>query len=167
MTTLSLMEDFLPQLPKILQNRFNRVMANKLYSTPNAPKEGELLEFTVTGDRKQVISPLSIMVEVNLFIINEEWNAAHILDLKIKGPMDPACDTEQHYHPIKDKAPMSITGDTPVSISNDFNYCLVGHEAVTGPAHKIIDMRFCAAAEMSSAHKRQNWLEPRDSGKSH
>lgn len=131
---VTLMEDLLPWLPKILQNCFNRMMVNEVYGTPNAQKEGELLDFAVTGDRKQVISPLSIMIEcvselyhgmhdlglfasqvelgrqmqikINLFIANKEWNADHILDLKIEGPMDPTCDTEQYHHPIKDEAPM-------------------------------------------------------------
>ncbi|KAJ1028166.1 hypothetical protein NDA13_003612 [Ustilago tritici] len=52
-----------PRLPKILQNQFNQVMEDKLYGTPNTPKDGQLLKFVVNDDKEQIITPLSIMIE--------------------------------------------------------------------------------------------------------
>ncbi|CCF51377.1 hypothetical protein NDA14_006584 [Ustilago hordei] len=74
---ISLMEDLLPQLPKMLQNQFNHMIASEVYGTPNTPKEGSLLEFTVTSDNKQVISPLSIMIEC----VSELYYGMHDLGL--------------------------------------------------------------------------------------
>ena len=141
------MENLLPWLLKILQNRFNWMITDEVYGTPDAPKEGNLLEFAITGDSKQVITPLSIMIEcvselyygmhdlslfpnrielgrqmqirVNQFVSNKEWNAAKILNFKIKGPMGSICDVEQHSYPIKNEFTTLSRGDTPVFALSD------------------------------------------------
>ncbi|CCF50039.1 uncharacterized protein UHOR_14187 [Ustilago hordei] len=60
------------------------------------------------------------------------------LGLEIEGPMDPACNTEQYHHIVKNEAPMSTRNDTPVPALNDFNHRLVGHEATPGPTPSLV-----------------------------
>jgi hypothetical protein len=142
------MQDLLPRLPKILQTRFNREIANETYGTPTAPKDGHLLQYTMEeGNEEQIFSPMSIMVKcignlykamhnlgpfasrielgramrtrVNNFLANEEWDASQILDFKIEGPIE-----RQHH--IKTEMPAPVRADTPISEANNFNRCLVG-----------------------------------------
>ena len=115
------------------------MIASEVYGTPNTPKEGSLLEFTITSDNKQVISPLSIMIEcvselyygmhnlgpflsriklgramqtrVNNFLANKEWNAGHILAFKIEGPFE-----QQHHTKTEMPSPIRVNinkMDTP------------------------------------------------------
>ncbi|CCF49761.1 uncharacterized protein UHO2_05835 [Ustilago hordei] len=61
---IEMIQDLLPCLLKILQNRFNQEIANETYGTPTAPKDGTLLKYTMgEGDEEQTISPLSILIE--------------------------------------------------------------------------------------------------------
>ena len=116
-------QDLLPLLPKILQNRFNREIANETYGTPTAPKDGTLLKYAMEeGDEEQTISPLSILIKCvsslykamhNLgpftsqmelgkgmrarvvpFLANEEWVVNRILDLKIEGLVEATWNIE-------------------------------------------------------------------------
>ncbi|UTT91014.1 hypothetical protein NDA17_001991 [Ustilago hordei] len=111
-------------------------MTDEVYGTPIAPKEGNLLEFAITGDNKQVISPLSIMIEamrtrVNNFLANKEWDANHILVFKIEGPF------EQQHH-IKMEMPAPVRADTPISAVSNFNcHHLVGCDATPGPTPEL------------------------------
>ncbi|SYW81876.1 uncharacterized protein UHO2_00380 [Ustilago hordei] len=109
-------EDFISRLPGIVQGCFHRVINNETYGTPNTPKDGQLLKFTIMDDEEQIITPLSIMVEcvsalykamhglslfanqielgkhmqakISSFIANKEWDANHILDPVYEHPMD-------------------------------------------------------------------------------
>ncbi|CCF48193.1 uncharacterized protein UHOR_13022 [Ustilago hordei] len=107
------------------------MIAGEVYGTPNTPKEGSLLKFAITGDNKQVISPLSIMIEcvselyygmhdlgpfpsqiklgkamqtrVNNFLANKEWNTGHILAFKIEGPFE-----QQHHTKTEMPGPIRV-----------------------------------------------------------
>ncbi|SAM83649.1 uncharacterized protein UBRO_20093 [Ustilago bromivora] len=72
-----LVQDLLPQLPKILQNQLNRVMEDKVYGTPNTPKDIQLLKFAVNDDKEQIITPLSIMIKC----VSTLYQAMHDLGL--------------------------------------------------------------------------------------
>ena len=75
---IEIMQDLLPCLLKILQNWFNREIASETYSTPTAPKDGQLLKYIMEeGNKEQTISPLSIMVKC----IGNLYKAMHNLGL--------------------------------------------------------------------------------------
>ncbi|KAJ1590833.1 hypothetical protein NDA11_003158 [Ustilago hordei] len=121
----------------MVQDHFNHVMENKVYGMPNALKASQLLEFIIDNDGEQTISPLTILAEVNLFITNEEWDASHILVLKIGGLLESIHDSKQHNHPMKEDASTSIGGNPPTSDSDVSNWCLVGHDATPGPTPEL------------------------------
>ncbi|SYW86247.1 related to GYP1 - GTPase activating protein [Ustilago bromivora] len=112
----SAFEDLIPRLPDMVQGRFRRLINNKTYSTPEEPKDGPIFEYIIGINGKQIVTPLTIMIEcashlyfathelgpfhtcfdlgrqmrarVNFFIANKEWDATRILDPMTEGPMD-------------------------------------------------------------------------------
>ncbi|KAJ1037387.1 hypothetical protein NDA10_004779 [Ustilago hordei] len=126
---------------QMVQDHFNQVMEDEVYGMPNTPKDGQLLKYIIDDDEEQTISPLTILVEcvsalykgthglgpfanqielgkqmqtrVNLFMRNEEWDASHILDLKIEG--QPELAPKQTNLPMKMDTPTSVGGDPSYS----------------------------------------------------
>ncbi|SOV04270.1 uncharacterized protein UDID_17047 [Ustilago sp. UG-2017a] len=153
------MQDRLPRLPKILQNRFNREIASETYGTPTAPKDGPLLKYTMEeGDEEQTISPLSIMIKLNLFLANKEWDATCILDLKIEGPIKHVRNTEPCL-PVKVETPMLVRGDTPAFDTSDSDRRLIGHEATPGPTPKLSAITNHHLKVLSGLNDKMKWEE--------
>ncbi|SAM86307.1 uncharacterized protein UBRO_20340 [Ustilago bromivora] len=155
-------QDLLPQLPRMVQDHFNHVMEDEVYGMPNAPKDGQLLEFIVNDDGEQTISPLTILAEqmqtrVNLFVANKEWDASHILDLKIEGLLESTCDNEQHNHPMKVDTSTSIGGDPPASNSDVSNQHLVSHGATLGPTPKLNMLTNHHLKVLSGLNDKMRW----------
>ena len=165
-TFIAPIQNLLPRLPKILQAQFNQVMEDKVYGVPNAPKDSQLLKFALNDDKEQIITPLSIMIKcvsilyqamynlgpfasctelgkqmrnsVNLFMANKEWDATHILNIKIEGPIDITHVVYQHQpYPTRGDIPTMVRDDSPVSSLNNPNCCLIGCEATPGPTPKL------------------------------
>ena len=56
---------------------------------------------------------------MNLFVRNKEWDASHILDLKIKGQLELA--PKQTNYPMKMDTPTSVGDNTPIFDLDDSN----------------------------------------------
>ncbi|SAM62468.1 uncharacterized protein UBRO_20146 [Ustilago bromivora] len=182
--------DLVPRLPRMVQDHFNQVMEDKVYSTPNALKSGKLLKFNDNDDEEQIITPLSIMVEcvsvlykgikqmrtrVNLFITNIEWDATHILNLKIEGSMDITQETHLYHHPIKvnnsvlvrgdtpapKMTPSNRASDTPASDLNDFNCrChLISCDATLVPTPELDNLTNHHLKVLSRLNDKMRWDE--------
>ncbi|CCF51355.1 uncharacterized protein UHOR_14891 [Ustilago hordei] len=135
-------------------------MGEEVYGTPNAPKDGQLLKFAINDDKEQIIPPISIMIKVNLFIANEEWDATHFLNIKTKGPVGITCDVHQHQpHPARGNTPMLVRGDTPVSSLNNFNCHLNGHNAMLGPTPKLNTLMNHHLKVLSGLNGKMRWDE--------
>ncbi|CCF53477.1 hypothetical protein NDA11_003084 [Ustilago hordei] len=96
---------------------------------------------------------------VNLFIANKEWNAACILNLKIKGAVKVIQNTEQFDHPVKSKAPTSARGDTPALDLIVTSHCLIGHEAMPGPTLELSMLTNHHLKVLSGLNDRMKWDE--------
>ncbi|CCF52186.1 uncharacterized protein UHO2_06777 [Ustilago hordei] len=189
------MQDLLPHLPMIVQNCFNWVMTNEVYGMPNAPKTSRLLKYVMDDDDKeQVVSPLSIMIEcigilykamhnlgpfanqtklgramqtrVTLFLVNEEWDVTHILDLKIEGLIKHAC------LPIKVESPMLGQSNTLAFKMSNSNRCLNGHEATPCPTPELSAITNHHLKVLSGLNNKMKWeeqdlLDPSFSNKLH
>ncbi|KAJ1582333.1 hypothetical protein NDA11_000744 [Ustilago hordei] len=147
----------------MVQDHFNQVMEDEVYGMPNTPKDGQLLKYIIDDDEEQTISPLTILVKcvsalykgthglgpfanqielgkqmqtrVNLFMRNEEWDASHILDLKIEG--QPELAPKQTNLPMKMDTPTSVGGDPSYSDPDGPNRWLVGCDATPGPTPEL------------------------------
>ena len=161
-------------------------MEKEAYGTPNA-KDSQLLKFTFNDDKEQIITHLTIMIKcvsilyqamhnlgpfasrselgkqmqarVNLFIANKEWNAACILNLKIKGSVDTILNTVQCNYPVKGKASVLARGDTPIFDSNDINHCLIGCEAMPGPTPELSPLMNHHLKVLSGLNDKMKWDE--------
>ncbi|CCF51913.1 hypothetical protein NDA11_004542 [Ustilago hordei] len=165
-------------------------MEEETYGTPNAPKDGQLLKFTFNDDKEQIISHLSIMIEcvsvlyqgmhdlgpftncsklgkqmharVNLFIANKEWNAACILDLKIKGSVKVIQNTEQFDHLVKREALVSARSDTPtlnLNVTNVTSCHLIGCEAMPGPTPELSTLMNYHLKVLLGLNDKMKWDE--------
>ncbi|SPC66775.1 uncharacterized protein UHOD_11426 [Ustilago sp. UG-2017b] len=144
------MQDLLPRLPKILQNRFNREIASETYGTPTAPKDGPLLKYTMEeGNEEQTISPLSIMIKC----IDNLYKAMHNL-----GPIKHARNTEPRL-PVKVETPMLVRGDTPAFDTSDSDRRLIGHEATPGPTPKLSAITNHHLKVLSGLNDKMKWEE--------
>ncbi|KAJ1028041.1 hypothetical protein NDA13_003491 [Ustilago tritici] len=113
---VELIQDLTPHLPDMVQGRFHHLINNKTYSTLKESKVGLVFWYTSGVRGKQVVKPLTIMIEcvstlyyvmhqlspfhnllnlerqmrvrVTFSITNEKWDATHIIDLMIEYPMD-------------------------------------------------------------------------------
>ncbi|KAJ1592364.1 hypothetical protein NDA15_000713 [Ustilago hordei] len=148
-------QNLLPQLPRMVQDHFNQVMEDEVYGMPNAPKDGQLLKFIINDDEEQTISPLTILVEVNLFVRNKEWDASHILDLKIEGQLELA--PEQTNYPMKMDTPTSVGGDPPIFDSDGPNRWLVRHDATPGPTPKLNPLTNHHLKVLSGLNDKMRW----------
>ncbi|KAJ1031074.1 hypothetical protein NDA18_002293 [Ustilago nuda] len=186
------MQNLLPRLPRMVQDHFNQVMEDEVYGTPNALKDGQLLKYIIDDDEEQTISPLTILVKcvsalykgthglglfanrielgkqmrtrVNLFVRNEEWDASHILDLKIKGR--PELAPEQTNLPMKMDTPTSVGGDPLIFDPDGPNRRLVGRDATPGPTPELSPLTNHHLKVLSSLNDKMRWddqdlLDPR------
>ncbi|SPC63947.1 uncharacterized protein UHOD_11380 [Ustilago sp. UG-2017b] len=150
---IEIMQDLLPCLLKILQNWFNREIASETYSTPTAPKDGQLLKYIMEeGNKEQTISPLSIMVKCIGNLYKAMHNLGCILDFKIEGLIE-------QQHPIKIETPVSVRADTPVSETNDSNRRLIGCEATPGPTPELSTITNHHLKVLSSLNEKMQWDE--------
>ncbi|KAJ1580871.1 hypothetical protein NDA14_007905 [Ustilago hordei] len=180
------MWDLLPQLPQMVQDHFNQVMEDEIYGTPKAPKDSKLLKFTINEDEEQMITPLSILVKcisrlykamhslgpfanrielgrqmrtrANLFVANKQWDASHILNIKIEGPMNPGHNDEQSYL-TKVETSISARGDTPTFDQVEFNHCLVGCDATPGPTPELNMLTNHHLKVLSGLNDKMRWDE--------
>ncbi|SYW74105.1 uncharacterized protein UHO2_00970 [Ustilago hordei] len=165
-------------------------MEEETYGTPNAPKDSQLLKFTFNDDKEQIISHLSIMIEcvsilyqgmhdlgpfanfsklgkqmhtrVNLFIANEEWNAACILDFKIAGSVKAVHNTKEPNHLIKSEALASARSKTPTfnpNVTDVTNHRLIGHEATPSPTLELSALTNCHGPGCAERRKNRSSYE--------
>ncbi|CCF49501.1 hypothetical protein NDA11_002858 [Ustilago hordei] len=89
---------------------------------------------------------------------NKEWDATHILNIKIEAPIDIAHDVHQHQpYPTRGDIPTMVRGDSPVSSLNNPNHCLIGCEATPGPTPKLSTLTNHHLKVLSGLNGKMRW----------
>ncbi|CCF53413.1 hypothetical protein NDA10_004972 [Ustilago hordei] len=68
-------EELLPHLPDIVQNHYHQLINENTYGTPKEPKAGLIFKYTRKTNAKQVVTPLTIMIEC----VAALYHAMHVL----------------------------------------------------------------------------------------
>ncbi|CCF51781.1 uncharacterized protein UHO2_00271 [Ustilago hordei] len=72
-------EELLPRLPDIVQNHYHQLINDNTYGTPTEPKVGLVFEYIRRTNVKQVVTPLTILIEcvATLFYAKHDLGPFH------------------------------------------------------------------------------------------